>query len=269
MKYLFATALGSALLTSCVVAAEIPRSPIVVELFTSEGCSSCPPADNLLSKLRQMGTVEGSEVLILSEHVDYWNRLGWTDRFSSSSLTQRQADYARRFHLDSSYTPQMVIDGHAELVGNDEHGVLRQLALASHSPKPVSVKLSWASEERLQIDIDGGSESEGKVLLAISEDGLSTQVGSGENGGRTLRHSGVVRDLREIGSLRQGQFSAAVKTSRHSDWKTENLRAIAFVQKQGHGDVTGAASIPYSIAKEKDYSSNATLLETPPPSATL
>ena len=249
MNHLLATALAATLLAGCSMAAETPKGPIVVELFTSEGCSSCPPADNLLSKLRQTGTVEGSEVLILSEHVDYWNHLGWTDRFSSASLTQRQADYARRFDLDSSYTPQMVIDGHAELVGNDERGVLRQLALASHSQKPVRVNLNWAQDERLQIDINGTSEGDGKVLLAITEDGLSTHVGSGENGGRTLRHSGVVRDLHEIGSLRHGQFSAAVKATHHSDWKTENLRAIVFVQKQGHGDVTGAASLAFATTK--------------------
>ncbi len=224
-------------------------TPIVVELFTSEGCSSCPPADALLTKLRQAGAVDGAEVLILGEHVDYWNRLGWTDRFSSAALTQRQADYARRFDLNSSYTPQMVIDGHTELVGNDEHGVRRQLSLAAHTPKPVQIKLSWSGDSQLQVDVSGTEEKDGKILLAITEDGLSTQVGSGENGGHTLRHSGVVRELREIGSLRHGQFSSAVKAARHSDWKTENLRAVVFVQKPGHGDVTGAASLAYRSAQ--------------------
>jgi hypothetical protein len=140
----------------------------------------------------------------------------------------------------------MVIDGHAELVGNDERGVHRQLALASRSPKPAQVKLSWTNQDQLRVDIDGTTERDGKVLLAITEDGLSTQVGKGENGGRTLRHSGVVRDLREIGSLHKGQFSTTVKPARRSDWKTENLRAIVFVQKAGHGDITGAASLSYA-----------------------
>jgi len=249
MNHILAAALASTLLAGTGLAANPPTNPIVVELFTSEGCSSCPPADALLSKLRQAGTVDGAEVLILGEHVDYWNRLGWTDRFSSAALTQRQADYARRFELDSSYTPQMVIDGHVELVGNDEQGVHRQLVLASRLPKPAQVKLSWAGKDQLKVDIDGITERDGKVLLAITEDGLFTQVGSGENGGRTLRHSGVVRDLREIGSLHHGQFTATVKAVRQSGWMSENLRAIVFVQKSGHGDVSGAASLAYTSAK--------------------
>jgi hypothetical protein len=245
MIRIFCLAVALTILTSASRAATPPSGPIVVELFTSEGCSSCPPADALLSKLHQSGTAEGAEVLILGEHVDYWNHLGWADRFSSAGFTQRQGEYARRFDLDSSYTPQMVIDGHAELVGNDERGVRRQLALAAHSAKPAQVKLGWSGDNQLQVDIHSTVQGNERVLLAITEDGLSTQVGNGENGGRTLRHSGVVRELREIGSLRNGEFSSAVKTPQRGDWKSENLRAIIFVQKPGHGDITGAASLAY------------------------
>jgi hypothetical protein len=245
MSHLPYLAIALTLLTSASRGAAPAAAPVVVELFTSEGCSSCPPADTLLSQLQQSGTIEGAEVLILGEHVDYWNHLGWADRFSSPGFTQRQSEYARRFDLDSSYTPQMVIDGHAELVGNDEHGVRRQLALAAHRPKPALVKLAWSKDSELQVEINAAGEGDEKVLLAITEDELSTQVGSGENGGRILRHSGVVRELREIGSLRHGNFSSAVKTARHPDWKSENLRAVVFVQKPGHGDITGAASLAY------------------------
>ena len=221
-------------------------NPVVVELFTSEGCSSCPAADAILSKLRSEGTVDGAEVLVLGEHVDYWNNLGWSDRFSSAALTQRQSDYAGRFDLNSSYTPQMVIDGHVELVGNGESAVRRQLSLAARSPKPAQVSLSWGADGKLQVNVEGGNDVSGKVLLAITEDGLSTKVGGGENGGRVLRHSGVVRDLREIGSLKQGKFWESIKPVRQPDWKTENLRAIVFVQKPGQGDVLGAASLGYT-----------------------
>jgi len=234
------------LLVATGSAATAQRSPVVVELFTSEGCSSCPPADAILSKLRKEGTVDGSEILILGEHVDYWNSLGWSDRFSSAALTRRQADYAERFDLNSSYTPQMVIDGRVELVGNGESAVRRQLGLAARSPKPAQVNLGWAADGKLQVKVDGNRELSGKVLLAITEDGLSSQVGGGENGGRVLRHSGVVRDLREIGSLKQGQFSETVKAASQPDWLQENLRALVFVQKPGHGDVLGAASIGFS-----------------------
>jgi len=239
-------AIALTLLAGTSRAATPGAGPIVVELFTSEGCSSCPPADALLSKLQQSGPVEGAEVLVLGEHVDYWNHLGWADRFSSAGFTQRQGEYARRFDLDASYTPQMVIDGHTELVGNDERGVRRQLALAAKSPKPAQVRLAWGNHRELQVEIKATDAGDEKVLLAVTEDGLSTQVGNGENGGRTLRHSGVVRELREIGALRNGQFSAAVKTPRRGDWKGENLRAIVFVQKSGHGDITGAASLSYA-----------------------
>ena len=225
-------------------------NPVVVELFTSEGCSSCPAADAILSKLRNEGSVDGAEVLILGEHVDYWNNLGWSDRFSSAALTKRQADYANRFDLNSSYTPQMVIDGHVELVGNGESAVRRQLSLAARSTKPAQVHLSWGTDGKLQISVEGGDEVSGKVLLAITEDGLSSKVGGGENGGHVLRHSGVVRDLREIGTLKQGKFSESVKPVRQADWKSENLRAIVFVQKPGHGDVLGAASLGYTLAAQ-------------------
>jgi hypothetical protein len=238
-------AIALALLASTSRGATPPARPVVVELFTSEGCSSCPPADALLGKLRQSGAVEGAEVLILGEHVDYWNHLGWADRFSSAGFTRRQGEYARRFDLESGYTPQMVIDGHAELVGNDEGGVRRQLALAAQAPKPAQVKLAWNNESQLQIEIDAAGKGDDKVLLAITEDDLSTRVGKGENGGRTLRHSGVVRELHEIGSLRHGKFSLAVPAARHPDWKSENLRVVVFVQKPGQGDITGAASVAY------------------------
>jgi hypothetical protein len=140
----------------------------------------------------------------------------------------------------------MVIDGHVELVGNGERAVRQQLSLAAHSPKPAQVSLSWDPTGKLQVNIDSTKETNGKVLLAITEDGLSSRVGGGENGGRVLNHSGVVRDLREIGTLKQGNFLETVRVSSHTDWKPENLHAIVFVQKPGHGDVLGAASIGYA-----------------------
>ena len=250
MNNLLAAALALTFLAATSLAAPPPANPVVVELFTSEGCSSCPPADALLSKLRLAGSVEGAEILILSEHVDYWNRLGWADPYSSAALTQRQGEYARHFDLNSSYTPQMVIDGHAEMVGSDESGVRRQLALAARAPKPAQIKLSWNAQGNLQVDIDGNSEADGVVLLATTEDGLSSQVSRGENGGRLLRHNGVVRELREIGTVHHGKFSSAVTVAPHADWKLGNLRAVVFVQKSnGHGDVTGAASLAYGGRK--------------------
>src|SRR2546426_7678566 len=121
--------------------AESPRTPVLVELFTSEGCSSCPPADMLLGRLQQSQPVAGVEVITLSEHVDYWNQLGWTDPFSSAGLTERQRQYAAALRGDGVYTPQIVVDGKSGFVGSDSQKALRAIAEAAKAPK-AGVRLS-------------------------------------------------------------------------------------------------------------------------------
>src|SRR5512146_3181325 len=103
-------------------------SPVFVELFTSEGCSSCPPADALLTQLEKQRQIDGRPIIVLGEHVDYWNNLGWTDRFSSARFSERQSEYARKFGLDSVYTPQMVVNGRTEFVGNDPAALQKALS---------------------------------------------------------------------------------------------------------------------------------------------
>src|SRR5690349_15806897 len=124
MKLLSLALLIAACTLSPAFAAE---NPVVVELFTSEGCSSCPPADAILAKLSQMDGTKGMDIIVLGEHVDYWNGIGWNDRFSSHEFTQRQQEYAQHFGLASAYTPQMVIDGQQQVLGSDAnviaHGI--------------------------------------------------------------------------------------------------------------------------------------------------
>lgn len=218
------------------------ENAVVVELFTSEGCSSCPPADALLTQLSGKQGPNGAELIVLGEHVDYWNHSGWTDRFSSPQFTQRQQGYARRFGLASPYTPQMVIDGQRQLVGNDASGVAREITEASKQAKPAKIDLTKLANGSFEVTVRAEGHR-GKVVLAVTEDGLSSQVRAGENDGRTLRHAGVVRELRTLGSLSNGSFDAKVEVPVKREWAPANLKLIVFVHQNDLGPILGACSI--------------------------
>ncbi len=234
-------------LVMCVLCS-LPRAwaqnPVVVELFTSEGCSSCPPADALLVQLSK-GPHSGADLILLGEHVDYWNYIGWTDRFSSAEFSQRQSDYAKRLHLASVYTPQMVIDGQVQLVGNDAGEVRRNIALAAAKPKPARVALHWDAKTRLHIAVQTPTTDRPLVLLAVTEDGLTTAVGTGENGGRTLHHAAVVRQLKDLGTVTNGTFDTSVDVTQHAGWNTSALKVAVLVQDPASGKILGAAAIAY------------------------
>lgn len=230
--------------------------PVLVELFTSEGCSSCPPADRLLTRLAQSQPVEGAEIIALGFHVDYWNYIGWTDRFSSRKYSDRQSWYAGRFDNDSVYTPQMVVDGRAEFVGSDEAEALRTVAAAVRIPK-VRVVLEPGETERkgadqqtvsLQIRVDDlsalPSNETAQVWFALTEDDLESRVTRGENSGRRLVHNAVVRKLERIGKLkREGSREFRVETKLGREWRRAHLGAVAFVQEERSGRVLGAATL--------------------------
>ena len=220
------------------------ETPVVIELFTSEGCSSCPPADALLVDLSHKNPPSGTQLILLGEHVDYWNYIGWTDRFSSPAFSERQKSYAKQLHLATVYTPQMVIDGHLQLVGNGAAEVYRDISLAAAEPKPAQVSLQWQSQHKLHIAVQAPAAERPKVLLAITEDGLSTAVGGGENGGRTLQHAAVVRQLRELGKAANGQFETNVDVAAHPDWNPAKLKVVVLVQQPG-GKILGAASLDF------------------------
>ncbi|HZQ92269.1 MAG TPA: DUF1223 domain-containing protein [Terriglobales bacterium] len=219
-----------------------PRVPVVVELFTSEGCSDCPPADALLLELQQKQPVSGVEIIPLELHVDYWNELGWPDRFSSAAMTARQQEYSRRFGLRSVYTPQMVVDGHDEFVGSDSRLALQKIAGAARGSK-LNVALA-RDADGVQVEVSGTAGATGDVLLAITEDNLASSVGAGENRGRQLRHTAVVRDLRLLGNARDGHFSARPALKLNPEWRRQNLRAVVFVQQPNFGPILGAAALP-------------------------
>ncbi len=222
------------------------RAPVLVELFTSEGCSSCPPADQVLAGLARSQPVNGALVIPLSEHVDYWNHLGWADPYSSKQFSERQGAYAAGFGSSGVYTPQVVVDGRVELVGSDQSGVERAIASAAREPKLEMAVSRGATPSSLRVSVAPSTAlpkaAGAQVLLAIVEDDLQSQVSRGENSGRRLLHMAVVRRLLVVGVLPDGQaFEKEILVAPDPSWKPEHLRAVAFVAEATTGRILGAA----------------------------
>ncbi len=230
------------------------RAPVIIELFTSEGCSSCPPADELLKRLAQTQPVAGAEVIALEQHVDYWNRLGWTDPFSAAQFSARQGEYADAFARDGVYTPQMIVDGQTEFPGGNSTKARATIAHAAQTPK-AEITLTRAGAPKpegvpLSVRVDKlpalAADDTAEVLLAITEDNLRTDVPSGENAGHTLAHAAVVRQLSVLGQLNpQGSaaFAAQPTVALGAKWQRKNLRAVVFVQEHNSRRMLGAATI--------------------------
>lgn len=221
------------------------RKAVVIELFTSEGCSSCPPADALLTRLGHGKSSNGAEVIPLGFHVDYWNYLGWQDRFSSHAFSERQEKYAARFN-EGPYTPQLVVDGESQLVGSDSAGAENAIVQAASRLQESDVELSWESPDKLLVVATAKENApSAQVLMAITEDSLASNVAAGENGGHVLHHSAVVRDLRLLGQLSHGRLQIEVPIKSAKDWKPQDLRLVVFLQGAPVGPIIGAASIPF------------------------
>ncbi|TDQ98465.1 DUF1223 domain-containing protein [Paraburkholderia silvatlantica] len=171
----------------------VSARPVVVELFTSEGCSSCPPADAYLSELSR----ERREVLPLAFHVTYWDSLGWRDPYSLEAATQRQAEYSARFG-ESAYTPEMVIDGLKGLVGSNRRAAEAAIAIARKADE-AGVEVSGVRHGGTLSVMVGRGSGHGRVLLVGYDNAHVTEVGRGENTGRTLRESNIVRSIQAVG----------------------------------------------------------------------
>jgi hypothetical protein len=209
-----------------------PRVPVLAELFTSEGCSSCPPADALLERFLQEQPLDGIYVVALSEHVTYWDHQGWKDPFGAQQFTARQQQYGMRFNLDSIYTPQIVIDGSREFVGSDRRAIERAFRDVAKKPKPELKVSASSSGNTITISTSGPGlavEPDAEVWLAVTEDRLSSDVKRGENANRIMKHSGVVRVLRSAGDAKR---AAPVEMTLPPEWRRENLRVVAFVQSR-------------------------------------
>jgi len=227
-------------------------SPVLVELFTSEGCSSCPPADALLRQLDATQPVPGAQLVVLSEHVDYWNHLGWKDPYSSRFFSDRQSAYAGHFINSTVYTPQMVVDGGAELVGSDSQRALQVIAKARDQAK-VPVTLSHlqpaAGQLRAHVEVPALPESmkarSGDVYLAVALNHAESQVLRGENEGSRLQHVAVAQSMTKVGAVsRTKGFAQDVTVKLNSGEDVSNLRVILFVQDPASGRVLGAALQP-------------------------
>ncbi len=219
--------------------------PVVVELFTSEGCSSCPPADQLLALLQREQPVPGAQIIALGEHVDYWDRLGWKDTYSSPQFSRRQQEFAQVLGSNSVYTPQMVVDGMTGFVGSDKKKALQAIAQAARSAKVrVQVELSEPNESQtgeIKLRVRVGDlhvlEPHHKtlqVLLAVTEENLYSNVTRGENAGRRINHAAVVRSLKVIGTFRGWQeedFTTQPVLSLENSWKKDHLTVVVLVQE--------------------------------------
>jgi len=228
-------AVAALALTTRGAAPKLGPTPVVVELFTSQGCSSCPPADAIIHEIASDAALRG-HVIPLAFHVDYWDSLGWRDPFSSAEWTQRQANYARAMRLSSSYTPQAVVNGTAQFVGSNRAALNGAMENASNAKPSGDLALSVRREgANIVATIRSTVAEHDDLMLAITQDGVTTKIEHGENAGRTLVNDAVVRRLVR---LKRGETAVTVPVDRA--WR--NLTAIVFAQNPGSLRIESAAN---------------------------
>ena len=219
------------------------RVPVLVELFTSEGCSDCPPADRLLEELDTKQPIPHTQAIVLSEHVTYWNHLGWRDPFSLDEIDQRQNEYGNRFRLDSVYTPQAVIDGSAQLVGNNGSGLAQAVEHAASTPKiPLTISDAHWDNGAVVFSVHGPADSGAKLVAVLAADATGAKIIRGENAGRTLHHVAVVRTIKDFGS--SGSDGRSLRLSGGSlahDPSTAPTRLVVFLADKKTGHITAVS----------------------------
>lgn len=229
---------------------EAARVPILLELFTSERCSSCPPADGFLAYLDAKQPVAGADLIVLGEHVDYWDSAKWKDRFSSSQFSDRQQEYTSKYHLNGVYTPQLVVDGTFGFTGSDVNKTSSAIAKAMLEAKiPIAISNVARNGDRISARIEW-SESSGEtkgrpgvLFVAIADSRAESQVAGGENRGRSLSHVAVTRVLKQTGAVDLDRASARdITLVIHPGVGANGLRLIAFVQDPKSGHILGVAS---------------------------
>lgn len=244
MQPRIALALIALLLAHCTSEAKTSTAPprtVVLELFTSQGCSSCPPADALLSEI-QREDFGGRTVIPLAYHVDYWNYLGWSDPFSSPAWSQRQREYARRIPKSQVYTPQLVVNGTTQLVGNARPHVRAEIARQLKEADRGSVTIDQIARRdgqlhvTLRARVDRGSA---RVMVALYENGIRTPVTRGENARKKLVNDGIVRWLGSAGDAGVTEKAMTISIPLDRQWKSINI--AAFLQDPRTFAIYGAA----------------------------
>ena len=230
------------------------QGAVLAELFTSEGCSSCPPADALIEQLDATSSSGSVEVIALEEHVDYWDHLGWRDPFSSPLFTRRQSDYeARVFRTGDIFTPQLVVDGRAQCIGSDRRAVQHEIDAAARQPR-ASIRIEVGNDDAgrvpvtVAVDVPQALQKHrsAEIIVLVAERGLTTDVRRGENRGRTLAHGAVVRAFTRAGTIGPNALSSTATGTVviPPAWNRSNLRIVAFVQEPDTMRVLGAAATP-------------------------
>lgn len=230
------------------------RTPVLVELFTSEGCSSCPPADSILQKLVEKQPIANADVIAIEEHVDYWNHDGWIDPFSSAEWTDRQMVYSPQTKDTGPYTPEMVVDGKASFNGSDPAKAVQSIeASAAKRKAEISISPEGPADKNARefsvtvgkLDSPAPGDS-AEVWLAITEDGLHSSVNAGENAGHALTHMATLRTLHKIGlsdpNAAQNSYTGRTRVKFDSHWNAANLHVIVFVQEKKSRAILGVAS---------------------------
>ena len=230
-----------------------PDVPVLVELFTSEGCASCPLADEVLIRLDEQQPVAGVQVIVVSEHVDYWNGLGWRDPFSSVKYTERQDEFRKALDEPASYTPQMVVDGRSALVGSLRAGAYEAIAVAARRRKTaLQLQVSGQSREEVTVQVEVADLprlSDGQAVelwFVVTESGLTSNVSRGENARRRLRHAAVARRFELVGTLPAVlpvRYHATITVAIDRTWDRDRLRGVAFLQEAVSRAVVGVAQI--------------------------
>jgi hypothetical protein len=240
-------ALAVSLLPACIASAQAPpdhdRVPVLVELFTSEGCSDCPPADRLLELLDTKQPISGAQAIVLSEHVTYWNHGGWTDPFSLDEIDQRQKDYGDQFRIESVYTPQAVIDGSAQLVGNNAAGLQSAIEHAASTPKkPLTIADARWDKDAVSFSVQASADKGSKLVAALAADATGAKIKGGENSGRILHHVAVVRTIKEFNaSAADGRALRLSSGSLAKEAASTPIRLIVFLVDKKSGHVTAVA----------------------------